>query len=306
MVWKKYGLEMEFTGITRKRAAEQIAEHFGTAAQYSFEGDKYSVTDPRDRVWTVLPCPSVRAERWQNNRMVGANHLYHMKICTPLLYESDFDTVEKILGRLETGGAATNESTGMAVLWSTAGLDDWERFANNMANLYRSRGALLQKSLGREFGRLMDFTMLDGQGVVSMSLFPSSLDENDVKGYVQLAQGIAGLAAKSKRIQHKESDSPNEKFLMRTWLVRLGFVGEEYKYARKLLTENLSGNSAWLRISETEETAAAEIQQDGDGAEIAPSGDVAGDIQEIPESPPSHPPVEETEAEKITQDGITM
>ena len=98
MVWKKYALEMEFTGITRKRAAELIAEHFGTAAQYSFDGDKYSVADTRGRTWTVLPCPSVRAERWQNNKMVGANHLYHMKICTPLLYEDDFETVEKSWG----------------------------------------------------------------------------------------------------------------------------------------------------------------------------------------------------------------
>ena len=32
--------------------------------------------------------------------------------------------------------------------------------------------------------------------------------------------------------------------------MRLGFIGEEYKHARKMLTENLSGNSAWLRKME--------------------------------------------------------
>ncbi len=297
MVWKKYGLEMEFTGITRKRAAELIAEQFETAAQYSFEGDKYSVTDSRDRVWTVLPCPSVRAERWQNNRMVGANYLYQVKVCTPLLYESDFETVEKILGQLETGGAATNESTGMAVLVSTAGLDDWERFENNLNNLYRSRGALLQKAVGREFRRLADFTLLDGQGLVTMTLYPSSLDENDVRSYVQLSQGIAGLAAKSKRIRHKENDSPNEKFQLRTWLVRLGFVGEEYKYARKLLTENLSGNSAWLRVSETEtQTEQPDILE-------SPSLESDGRMETSPSPAPGK---EETETEEPSQDGITM
>lgn len=294
MVWRKYGLEMEFTGITRKRAAELAAEQFGTTAAYSFEGDKYSVVDTRERIWTVLPCPGVRAERWQNNKMVGANQLYQVKVSTPLLYESDFETVGEILGRLETGGAVINESTGMAVLLSTAGLDDWERFENNLDNLYRSRGALLQKAVGREFRRLAEFTHLEGQGVITMPLFPGSLDENEVRSYVQLSQGIAGLAAKSKRIQHKENDSPNEKFQLRTWLVRIGFVGEEFKYARKLLTENLSGNSAWLRKAEME-SQAEEIE-------------TAEPLEDF-ENTSGHALVsaeEELETEEMTQDDIKM
>ena len=284
MVWKKYALEMEFTGITRKRAAELIAEHFGTAAQYSFDGDKYSVADTRGRVWTVLPCPSVRAERWQNNKMVGANHLYHMKICTPLLYEDDFETVEKILGQLETGGAVTNESTGMAVQLSMVGLDHRERFESNLANLYESRGALLQKAVGREFGSLADCSLLGEQGVVSLPLFPSSLDENDMRSYVQLSQGIVDFATKSKGIRQKENDLSNEKFRMRTWLVRIGFVGEEFKYARKLLTENLSGNSAWLRkgldVVQPEEMKTAEMQMQGMKAEEIQRDETAETQQE--------------------------
>ena len=284
MVWKKYALEMEFTGITRKRAAELIAEHFGTAAQYSFDGDKYSVADTRGRVWTVPPCPSVRAERWQNNKMVGANHLYHMKICTPLLYENDFETVEKILGRLETGGAVTNERTGMAVQLSMAGLDHRERFESNLANLYESRGALLQKAVGREFDSLADCSLLGEQGVVSLPLFPSSLDENDMRSYVQLSQGIVDFATKSKGIRQKENDLSNEKFRMRTWLVRIGFVGEEFKYARKLLTENLSGNSAWLRkgldVVQPEEMKTAEMQMQGMKAEEIQQEETAETQQE--------------------------
>ena len=143
---------MEFTGITRKRAAELIAEHFETTAQYSFEGDRYSVADTRGRTWTVLPCPAVRAERRQNNKMVGANYLYQVKVCTPLLYENDFEAVGEILGRLDTGGAVTNESTGMAVRLSVTGLENQEKFKGSLANLYESRGALLQKAVGREFG----------------------------------------------------------------------------------------------------------------------------------------------------------
>lgn len=305
MVWRKYGLEMEMTGITRKRAAELAAEQFGTTAAYSFEGDRYSVVDTRGRIWTVLPCPGVRAERWQNNKMVGANQLYQVKVSTPLLYESDFETVEKILGRLETGGAVINESTDMAVKLGMAGLNSPERFENNLANIYESKGTLLQKAIGREFGSLADCSWLSEQGVVSLPLFPGSLDENEVRSYVQLAQCVVDFAAKSKRIRQKENDSPNEKFQLRTWLVRLGFVGEEFKYARKLLTENLSGNSAWLRKAEmesqAEEMETAAQPQEGQREKLgSPSLEANSGMN----PPPSNEP--EEEAEEVPQNEIKM
>ena len=46
---------------------------------------------------------------------------------------------------------------------------------------------------------------------------------------------------------------------MRTWLVRAGMVGEEYKFARKMLTKNLEGNSAWQKMMEPAEVETKEI-----------------------------------------------
>lgn len=308
MVWKKYSLEIELTGITRKRAAELLAEKFETTAAYSFEGSRYNVTDPRGREWAVLPCPSVRAEKWQNGRMAGANHLYQMKVCMPFLYENDFETVGDILHRLECAGAATNESTGMTVLLNMAGLESMEKFESNLGNICKSRGAVLQKAVGRHFERLADCSLLGEKGIVSLPLFPCSLDENAVRGYLQLSQCIADLAAKSKRIQHKENDSPNEKFLLRTWLVRIGFVGDEYKYARKLLTKNLSGNSAWLRKadmeSQAEEMEMTAQPQEGQREILESPALEANSGMEPLTSPASGE--EETETEEPSQYGITM
>ena len=87
MVWKKYSVELELTGITRKRAAELLAEQFESPPKYSFDGDRYTVTDSRGREWFTLPSSGIRAEKWSNGRMVGANHLYQVKACTPFLYE---------------------------------------------------------------------------------------------------------------------------------------------------------------------------------------------------------------------------
>ena len=103
-------------------------------------------------------------------------------------------------------------------------------------------------------------------------------------GHVQLSQGIVDFAAKSKGIRQKENDLSNEKFRMRTWLVRIGFVGEEFKYARKLLTENLSGNSAWLRkgldVVQPEEMKTAEMHMQGMKAEEIQQEETAETQQE--------------------------
>ena len=47
--------------------------------------------------------------------------------------------------------------------------------------------------------------------------------------------------------------------MLRTWLVRAGMVGEEYKFARKMLTQNLEGNSAWQKMMEPTEIESKEV-----------------------------------------------
>ena len=286
MVWKKYRIELELTGITRKRAAELFAEQFESPPKYSFDGDRYTVTDSRGREWLALPSPDIRAEKWSNGRMVGANHLYQVKVCTPFLYESEFDTLAEMLERLETGGASLNESTNMAVLLDMTGLASQSKFIENLEKIYESKGVLLQKAIGRKFSSVADCSVIEETGIVSLPLFPASFYPEDAKGYIQLSQGICGFAAKSKAIRNKENDSPNEKFQLRTWLVRLGFVGEEYKHARKMLTENLSGNSAWLRKTEP----ALENRQGEAASEPSPENqqddaeEIGGRDMESPES----------------------
>ena len=62
---------------------------------------------------------------------------------------------------------------------------------------------------------------------------------------VQLALALSEMAKEVRTASPKKSTSENKKFLMRTWLIRLGFVGEEFKTAREILMRNLEGNAAW-------------------------------------------------------------
>ena len=53
------------------------------------------------------------------------------------------------------------------------------------------------------------------------------------------------MSKEQERISAKERPTDNEKFTFRVFLIRLGFIGDEYKTTRRILLRNLSGNSAW-------------------------------------------------------------
>ena len=48
-----------------------------------------------------------------------------------------------------------------------------------------------------------------------------------------------------KRVNATEREVDNEKYAFRCFLLRLGFIGEDYKTERKILLRNLSGSSAF-------------------------------------------------------------
>ncbi len=66
-----------------------------------------------------------------------------------------------------------------------------------------------------------------------------------LKAYIQLCLAMSQLAKELKSASHKPQQRENEKYAFRCWMLRLGFIGEEFKTARKLLLQNVSGNGAW-------------------------------------------------------------
>ena len=260
MQWRKFAIRLAMTGITRKKAAELLADSFGTQPQYSFADDQYTVSDALHRTWTVVPAPEVSAQKLSNDHLVGANQLYQVRLCSPLLYRQDVTVLDDVLRRMEQNGGVLHETTGLAVLLEVTGLEDRQKYADNLEHIYQSKGRLLQKALHREFSALADCAEWEERGLVSFPIFSGSFDYNEVLSCIQLAQAISQFAAERRSIRQKENTSSNEKFQLRTWLVRIGFVGAEFKFARKMLTESLDGNSAWLRKTEMTEEKQEEVQ----------------------------------------------
>lgn len=92
------------------------------------------------------------------------------------------------------------------------------------------------------------------KGTVEFRLFqfdaPSNGKQNglhagQLKAYIQLCLALSQLAKEVAHASAKPQQNENPKYAMRTWLLRMGFIGEEFKTAREVLTKRLNGNAAF-------------------------------------------------------------
>lgn len=259
MRWKKYGVEMDMTGITRKAVAEILAEQFDTKVVFCLSDNGYNVPDQNQRLWRILPSDSIKAEKYNGEKVVGANYMYQVKLLSPFLYENEFPMLEKALEQMELRGAIVNDSTKINLLLDVSCIENWEKYQTNLENLYESKGELFQKALDIPFSQVADTSQGKENGIISFPYFKSTLNKKELLSDIQFAQIVSSFAENNRTVSQKKSENQNDKFMMRTWLVRAGMVGEEYKFARKMLTKKLEGNSAWQKMMEPTEIESKEV-----------------------------------------------
>ncbi len=73
----------------------------------------------------------------------------------------------------------------------------------------------------------------------------NGLHAGQLKAYIQLCLALSQMAKEVKTASPKEQQKENPKYTMRTWLLRLGFIGDEFKTAREILTKRLAGDTAF-------------------------------------------------------------
>ena len=92
------------------------------------------------------------------------------------------------------------------------------------------------------------------KGTIEFRLFqfdaPANGKQNGIhagqlKSYIQLCLALSQLAKDVRTASPKPQQNENPKYAMRTWLLRLGFIGEEFATARDFLTRNLDGDAAF-------------------------------------------------------------
>lgn len=128
-----------------------------------------------------------------------------------------------------------------------------EQALANLQKIVDSKATLLKLALGTD--------TLDIQYTEDTIRFPWFIARGiagEADAYAKLVDAIVRMAKRQKRVTASEQPIENAKFSMRLFLIRLGFIGDEYKTARKILTGRLSGNSSWKHGIPT---AKAQIEQ---------------------------------------------
>lgn len=104
------------------------------------------------------------------------------------------------------------------------------------------------------------------KGTIEFRMFNSTMHAGKIKAYIQLCLAISSQALTQKRARFTKTVSSNEKYTFRTWLLRLGMIGEEFKTARLHLLGNLEGNIAWKDesqlVKQRERLAQRQIEQE--------------------------------------------
>lgn len=110
----------------------------------------------------------------------------------------------------------------------------------NLDRIIESKGNLIRKAIGADS---LAYEVTDSN--VLFPWFPLSGDADEALAYTQLISKLVEQARTVKRVTMKEKTVENEKYAFRCFLLRLGFIGDKYKAARRVLLKNLTGNGAW-------------------------------------------------------------
>ena len=125
----------------------------------------------------------------------------------------------------------------------------------NLKNIIAAKRSLICKALGTD-----DLPLEITDTKVSFPWFPGQPDADSVKAYDTFVCKLCEMARNMKRSNATEKPVDNDKYAFRCFLLRLGFIGAEYKTERKILLKNLTGSSAF-KSGARKEVASDEVSE---------------------------------------------
>ncbi|MEG2356029.1 MAG: amidoligase family protein [Clostridia bacterium] len=283
-----FGIEIEMNHIDRAKAAQVIAQHFGTNVEHTGGCyDTRQIPDAQGRRWKVVSDGSIAGP--QNERT---------EFVSPICRWEDIETVQELVRKLRRAGAHADPSCGIHVHIGRG--QHTPKTLRNLVNIVSAKEDLLTQALGISDERRMRWcqpvepTFLERlnrlkpqtdaafaqawygvsnwewhahehydpsryhllnlhsvfqKGTIEFRAFNSTLHAGEIKAYIQFCMAISYQALTAASASPKRTDTDNPKYTFRCWLLRLGFIGDEFETARLHLTKNLSGNAAWRQAT---------------------------------------------------------
>ena len=150
---QNYGVEIELTGITREKAAQVIAEHYGTQSTYLGTYYRtYGATDRKGRTWKCMSDASIQCQRKVRGQVTSAGSEYSCEVVTPILQYDDMEDLQEIVRKLRAAGAIANSSTGIHV--HVDGANHTPESMTRLVNFFVGRQDLFYEAL--EIGHRAD------------------------------------------------------------------------------------------------------------------------------------------------------
>lgn len=143
---QRFGIEIEMTGITREKAAEAIAEYFGTESFYIGTYYKtYGAKDRQGRTWKATYDSSIIAQKKSGGRTVRASDEYKCEVVSPILTYGDMADLQEIIRQLRHKGAFVNSQCGIHIHVDAGRYTP--QTLRNLVNIIASKEDILYKAL---------------------------------------------------------------------------------------------------------------------------------------------------------------
>ena len=139
-----------------------------------------------------------------------------------------------------TGGEQTADRGTFGLCISMPRSSFTETALDNVKAIIQVKGELIRHAL-----QLDDLPIEITEDQVSFPWFEELPTPEEIKAYTHFISALSEMAINQKRITVKEKEIENEKYTFRCFLLRLGFIGKEYKNERKILLRNLTGSSSF-------------------------------------------------------------
>ena len=231
-------IKYNVTGARRKELVKVISDTTGARAEYKFmptcnyEIDYFTVT----KDGTLLFDDMADTEEVEQVLIAIANAGFECESADSAAQAGD--TAEKTAApdtSAEDGSAAQDANVGLTV---RIPLD--KVAVGNLTRLLEVKGSLIKNALG-----IADLPITIEGDAVAFPWFEALPSADEVSAYTHLISALCEMSKNQKRITATEKEVDNEKYAFRCFLLRLGFIGAEFKTERKILLRNLSGSSAF-------------------------------------------------------------
>ena len=218
-------IKYNVTGAERKRLVTTLSTLTGVKAKYlGMPSMAYEVGDfTIDKNGNLELSDKVKSEEIE--RVAG--HL-----------ASEGFIAEEEISATEGRQTADSEEFGLTVSMPRSNFS--EGALENLQALVEAKGELIRHALDVE-----ELPIEISEDEVSFPWFEELPTPEEIKAYTHFISALSEMAINQKRITVKEKEVENEKYAFRCFLLRLGFIGKDYKDERKILLRNLTGSSAF-------------------------------------------------------------